>query len=41
MNTIDFVILIPILIGFVFGLFKGFIKELASLAAIFLGIYGA
>lgn len=27
--------------GFVFGLFKGLIKEIASLAAIFLGIYGA
>lgn len=41
MNTLDLVILIPIAVGFVFGLFKGLIKELTSLAAIFLGIYAA
>lgn len=41
MNTLDFLILIPIAIGFIFGLFKGLVKELTSLAAIFLGIYGA
>ena len=41
MNTLDFYLLIPIIIGFVFGLFKGLIKELTSLAAIVLGIYGA
>ena len=41
MNTLDLIILIPIALGFVFGLFKGLVKELASLAAIFLGIYGA
>lgn len=39
MNTLDFFILFPIIIGSVFGLFKGFIKELTSLVAIFLGIY--
>lgn len=39
MNSIDIFILIPIAVGFVFGLFKGLIKELTSLAAIFLGIY--
>jgi membrane protein required for colicin V production len=41
MNNIDYVILIPILLGFIFGLFKGLVRELSSLAAIFLGIYGA
>jgi membrane protein required for colicin V production len=41
MNNLDLIILIPIILGFVFGLFKGLIKELASLAAIVLGIYGA
>lgn len=41
MNSIDYSILIIIGIGFVFGVFKGLIKELASLAAIFLAIYGA
>ncbi|MDD3321146.1 MAG: CvpA family protein [Paludibacter sp.] len=41
MNTLDFLILIPIGVGFISGLFKGLIKELTSLAAIFLGIFGA
>ena len=41
MNTLDLIILIPITLGFVFGLFKGLVKELASLAAIVLGIFGA
>lgn len=41
MNTLDLIILIPIALGFVFGLFKGLVKELASLAAIVLGVYGA
>lgn len=41
MNSLDLFLLIPIAMGFVFGLFKGLIKELASLAAIVLGIYGA
>lgn len=41
MNKLDFILLIPIGIGFVFGLFKGFIKEITSLAAVLLGIYGA
>lgn len=41
MNTLDLIILIPIVLGFIFGLFKGLIRELASLAAIILGIYGA
>lgn len=37
----DLLILVPVCIGFVIGLFKGFIKEIASLSAIFLGILGA
>ena len=41
MNSIDISILIIIGAGFVFGLFKGLVRELASLAAIVLGIYGA
>lgn len=41
MHTLDLILFIPIALGFVFGLFKGLIKELTSLAAIVLGIYGA
>lgn len=41
MNTLDLILLLPIAAGFVFGLFKGLIKELTSLSAIFLGIYSA
>ena len=41
MHTLDLFLLIPIILGFVFGLFKGLIRELTSLAAIVLGIYGA
>jgi len=41
MNSLDLYLLIPIALGFIFGLFKGLVKELASLAAIVLGIYGA
>ena len=41
MNSLDIFILIPIVLGFVLGIFKGLIKELASLAAIVLGIYAA
>jgi membrane protein required for colicin V production len=41
MNKLDLILLIPIGLGFVFGLFKGLIKEITSLAAIVLGIYGA
>lgn len=37
----DILILIPVCAGFVIGLFKGFIKEVASLLAIILGILGA
>lgn len=41
MNKLDIFLLLPIALGFVFGLFKGLIKEITSLAAIVLGIYGA
>ena len=41
MNSLDYYLLIPILSGVVFGLFKGLIKELSSLIAIVLGVYGA
>lgn len=41
MNTLDTFILIPLLIGFIFGFFKGFIREVLGLAVVFFGIYGA
>ena len=41
MSILDLFIIIPIVLGFVFGLFKGLIRELFSLAAIVLGIFGA
>jgi membrane protein required for colicin V production len=41
MNKLDMILLLPIGMGFIFGLFKGLIKEITSLAAIVLGIYGA
>jgi len=41
MNTIDIIILIPLLLGFVFGLSKGFISEIISIAVIVVGIYGS
>ncbi len=41
MNTLDVLILIPLLLGFVFGLSKGFIREIISIAVIFIGIYGS
>ena len=41
MNTLDIIILVPIVFGFVLGIFRGLIKEIASLAAIILGIYVA
>jgi len=41
MHTLDLLIIMPITLGFVFGLFKGLVKELTSLAAIILGVYGA
>ena len=41
MISLDLFLLIPITLGFIFGLFKGLIKELISLVAIIAGIYGA
>ena len=41
MNKLDMILLLPIGFGFIFGLFKGLVKEITSLAAIVLGIYGA
>ncbi len=41
MNTIDIIILIPLLLGFIFGLSKGLIREIISLAVIIVGIYGS
>ena len=41
MNKLDVLLLTPIALGFIFGLFKGLIKEMTSLATIVLGIFGA
>lgn len=39
MNTLDYIIIFPVLIGFIIGLFKGLIKEVIGLAIVILGIY--
>ena len=41
MNSLDYILLIPLLYGFYRGFTKGLIIELASLLALTLGIYGA
>lgn len=41
MNSLDIYLVLPIATGFIFGLFKGLIRELTSFAAIILGIFGA
>lgn len=41
MNSLDVFILLPLAVGFTFGLFRGLIRELASFLALVLGIYGA
>ncbi len=41
MNTFDIIITAILLFGFVKGLLKGLFVEIASLVAIFLGVYGA
>lgn len=41
MNTLDIILLIFLLYGFIRGLFKGLFVEVASLLALILGIYGA
>ena len=41
MNTFDLFIIIPIALGFTFGLFKGFVKEVVSLLAVILALLAA
>ena len=41
MNTIDIILAIALGFGFIKGFFKGFIIEVASLGALFLGLLGA
>ena len=41
MSKLDMLLLFPIAVGFIIGLFKGLIREVTSLAAILLGILGA
>ena len=41
MNKLDMMLLLPIGLGFTSGLFKGLIREITSLGAIVLGVFGA
>ena len=41
MNTIDIILAIALCFGFFKGFYKGFIVEVASLGALFLGLFGA
>lgn len=41
MNTLDLLIIIPLAIGFVFGLFKGLLRGITSIVSVLLGILGA
>lgn len=41
MNTIDIILAIALVFGFIKGFFKGFIIEVTSLGALFLGLLGA
>jgi membrane protein required for colicin V production len=41
MCKLDLFLLIPICLGFIFGIFKGLIKELSALAALLVVIFGA
>ena len=41
MNTIDIILAIALGFGFIKGFYKGFIVEVASLGALFLGLFGA
>jgi len=41
MNTLDIILALILAFGFIRGFLKGFIVEVASLAALVLGIYGA
>ncbi len=38
MNSLDIYILIPIVFGFIIGIFRGMVKEIISLMVIFIGI---
>lgn len=41
MNSLDIYLAIPILLGFILGLFKGLIREVIGIAILILGILGA
>ena len=41
MSVFDIIIILPVLWGIYKGFTKGFIKEIATLVALFIGIYGA
>ena len=41
MNTLDIILLIPLVFGIVKGLMRGFVIEIASLLALIAGVYGA
>ncbi|OQY00486.1 MAG: hypothetical protein B6I26_07915 [Desulfobacteraceae bacterium 4572_130] len=41
MNSIDIIIIVIILFCIIRGFFRGFIKEISSIAGIFIGFYGA
>lgn len=41
MNYIDYIIIFFVIIGFIEGIFKGFIIEIASFLALILGVWGA
>jgi membrane protein required for colicin V production len=41
MSQIDIILIIPLLFGAIMGFKKGLVLELASLAGLFLGVYGA
>ena len=41
MNTLDIIILIVFLLGAVLGMMKGFVKQLASLAGLVIGLLAA
>lgn len=41
MNTLDIILLVPLALGLVRGLMRGFVIEIASLVALVIGVYGA
>lgn len=40
MENIDYILIIPLILGFVFGISRGFIREIFSILGIFAGIWG-